>query len=45
VNSSDITISRSESGATVVSVEYQVVKPLVGNMSILMDFSASSDGS
>lgn len=45
VNSSDITISRSESGATVVSIEYQVVKPLVGNMSILMDFSASSDGS
>ncbi len=45
VNSRDITISRSESGATLVSVDYQVVKPLVGNVSLLMDFSASSDGS
>lgn len=44
VNSSDITISRGDSGTTVVSIEYQVVKPLVGNLSVLMDFSASSDG-
>lgn len=44
VSSDDLSISRTDSGATVVSVEYQVVKPLAGNMSVLMDFSASSDG-
>jgi len=44
VTSDDLSISRSDSGATVVSVEYQVVKPLAGNMSVLMDFAASSDG-
>lgn len=44
VNGDDLSISRTDSGATVVSVEYQVVKPLAGNMSVLMDFSASSDG-
>ncbi len=44
VTGDDLTISRSDSGATVVGVEYQVVKPLVGNMSMLMDFTASSDG-
>lgn len=44
VNGDELSISRTDSGATVVSIEYQVVKPLAGNISVLMDFSASSDG-
>lgn len=44
VNSEDLTIERSDSGATVLSIEYQVVKPIVGNVSVLLDFSAHSDG-
>lgn len=44
VSSEDLSIERSDSGATVLRIEYQVVRPLVGNMSMLMDFSASSDG-
>jgi hypothetical protein len=43
VSSEDLNIERSDNGATIVSVEYQVVKPLVGNLSVLMDFSARSD--
>lgn len=44
VSSEDLSIERSDSGATVISVEYQVVRPLMGNLSVLMDFSARSDG-
>jgi hypothetical protein len=44
VSSEDLSIERSDSGATVLSVEYQVVRPLMGNLSVLMDFSARSDG-
>jgi len=43
VSSEDLNIERSDNGETIVSVEYQVVKPLVGNLSVLMDFSARSD--
>lgn len=42
INSSDLTIEKTSSG-TVISVEYQVVKPIVGNVSALIDFSTSSD--
>lgn len=38
----DLVIEQSTSG-TVVSVEYSVVTPLVGNVSALMDFSLSTD--
>ncbi len=41
VSGKDLTIEKS-SGHTVVSVEYQVVKPLAGNLSALMDFKAST---
>ena len=44
VSSEDLSIERTDSGATVVAVEYQVVTPLMGNLSVLMDFSARSDG-
>ena len=44
VNGSDLSIDKSDSGGVAVSVDYQVVKPVIGNVSVLIDFSASSDG-
>lgn len=43
VKGSDLTIDRNDSGETIVSVEYKVIKPLFGNLSALMLFSTSSD--
>ena len=43
VQSRDLDITRDAAGATTVSVEYQVVVPLVGNVSALLDFSVSTD--
>jgi Tfp pilus assembly protein PilE len=42
VQGKDLVIEQSTEG-TVVSVEYQVVTPLVGNVSALMDFSLSTN--
>ena len=42
IKSADLKISR-ESGRTVVSVDYTFQTPLVANISLLADFSASSD--
>jgi Tfp pilus assembly protein PilE len=39
----DLVIEKSASGSTVVSVDYQVVKPIMGNVSVVIDFKASSD--
>jgi len=44
IKASDLDIGR-DGGQTVVSAEYQFQTPLVGNVSLLVDFSASSDGS
>ncbi|MES2180582.1 MAG: DUF4845 domain-containing protein [Pseudomonadota bacterium] len=44
VTGNDLTIDKNSAGETVVSVQYQVTKPLAGNVSVLLDFSASSDG-
>lgn len=44
VKGEDLIIDKNDSGETVVSVEYQVIKPLFGNVSILIDFATSSDG-
>lgn len=44
VKGSDLTIEKGADGDTVVAVEYQVVKPVIGNVSVLLDFSARSDG-
>lgn len=44
VSASDLKISR-QNGRAVVSVEYTFQAPLVGNLSLLADFNASSDGS
>ena len=44
VRGQDLEISTNEAGATVVSVDYQVVRPVMGNVSALIEFSASSNG-
>ncbi len=44
IQSSDLTIDKNSAGETVVSAQYQVVKPLFGNVSVLLDFATSSDG-
>jgi hypothetical protein len=43
VKGSDLIIEKTAGGGTVVSVEYQVVKPVIANVSVLIDFSASSE--
>ena len=43
VKGKDLEISKDDTGNTVVSVEYQVVVPLVGNISALLDFTASTE--
>ncbi|MDO9150208.1 MAG: DUF4845 domain-containing protein [Methylotenera sp.] len=43
VRGSDLVIEKGASG-TVVTVNYEVVKPIIGNVSVLIDFSARSDG-
>jgi Tfp pilus assembly protein PilV len=43
VESSDLTIERSSAG-TVVSVDYEFRTKLLGNASLVVDFSASSGG-
>ena len=44
VKGSDLTVEKGEGGTTVVAVEYQIVKPIIGNVSVLIDFSARSNG-
>lgn len=43
VNGSDLVVEKGASG-TVVMVDYEVVRPIAGNVSVLIDFSARSDG-
>ena len=42
VTGKDIEFSADENGKPVATIEYQVVKPLVGNLSALMDFKATT---
>jgi hypothetical protein len=42
IKATDLEIAKDADGATTVSVEYQVVVPLVGNVSALLDFDAST---
>ncbi len=44
VKGSDLVIEKNPDGNAVVSVSYEVVKPIMGNVSVLIDFSARSDG-
>ncbi len=43
ISGKDLTIAKGSGGKPVVSAEYQVVVPLIGNVSALLDFNASSD--
>lgn len=43
VTAGDLLVEKDATGNTVVSVEYQVVQPIMGNVSALIDFKASSD--
>lgn len=43
VNGRDLIFSKDASGRNVVSVEYEVVKPLAFNLSALMEFKASTE--
>lgn len=43
VNSDDLIIEKNENGNTIISVQYKVIKPLVGNISVILDFATSSD--
>lgn len=43
VHGSDLAIEKNEAGEMVVSVQYQVVKPLFGNVSVMLDFASASD--
>jgi len=42
VQGRDLEVSKEESGKQVVSVEYQKVVPIIGNVSALLDFSVST---
>jgi hypothetical protein len=44
VTGTDLILDKNGSGETVASVQYQVIKPLFGNVSVLIDFATSSDG-
>jgi hypothetical protein len=44
INGHDLTINKNDDGKTVVSVQYQVIKPLFGNVSVLIDFETSVNG-
>lgn len=43
VKGSDLIIAKREDGTTGLSVQYQVVKPIIANISVVLDFDASSD--
>lgn len=45
IKGSDLTITKDETGKPVVTAEYQVVTPLVGNVSALLDFKTSTETS
>lgn len=43
VKGTDLVMSKNSAGETAVSAQYQVVTPLFGNISVMMDFNASAD--
>jgi len=44
IRGSDLIVGKNSSGETTVSAQYQVITPLFGNISVLMDFNVSADG-
>lgn len=43
ITADDLDIEKDETGNTMISVKYQVVKPLMGNVSVIIDFATSSN--
>lgn len=43
IKGSDLAVSKTATGETIVGVDYQTIVPLVGNVSALLDFSVSTD--
>ena len=43
IKGSDLEVSKTATGETIVGVDYQTIVPLVGNVSALLDFSVSTD--
>jgi len=43
VSSKDLIIEKNSTGATVLAVEYQVRRAIMGNVSVLIDFKATTD--
>lgn len=43
IEGKNLTMEKNEAGQTVVSADYQALVPLMGNVSALLDFSASTD--
>ena len=44
ISGKDLVIGKNSAGETAVSAQYQVITPLFGNISVMMDFNASADG-
>ncbi|MDI1297962.1 DUF4845 domain-containing protein [Methylotenera sp.] len=44
ITGKDIIMGKNSAGETTVSAQYQVITPLFGNISVMMDFNASADG-
>ncbi len=43
IKGSDLAIDKNSAGETVASVQYQVIKPLFGNVSVLIDFETDGN--
>jgi competence protein ComGC len=43
VKGTDVVVEKNLNGETVISVEYRVEKPIMGNVSVVMDFVATSE--
>lgn len=43
ITADDLNIEKDETGSTVVSTQYQVIKPIMGNVSVMIDFTTSSN--
>lgn len=42
VTADDLIIEKDTTGKTIVSVQYKVIKPVMGNVSVILDFAATS---
>jgi hypothetical protein len=43
VSSKDLIIAKNSVGETVLTIDYQVRKPIMGNVSVLIDFNVTTD--